>query len=118
MRSHAVLATSAVIAAIAVSHRNGVAHDDPPTTTIRAEDIGRRVQVIGKLGVPLRQAMSVTGTWVEIKFTQPPPKPAISTETLKAVAAIAGVPSISTAPAVSSSTAPAVSSSSAAAVSG
>ncbi len=76
MRSHAVIVLLAGLMVAACVRYNSVAHDNPAAvTTIRAEDIGRSVQVVGRLGPPLRQVMSVEGTWMEIEFTQPQPKP-------------------------------------------
>ncbi|MFL5331388.1 MAG: hypothetical protein ACJ8C4_21070 [Gemmataceae bacterium] len=76
MRLQALLVVVAVIATMAVSNHKGVAFDDSPTkTVIRAKDIGRGVEIIGRLGVPLRQTVSVTGAWVELKFTRPQAKP-------------------------------------------
>lgn len=44
--------------------------------TIRADEIGRSVSVLGKLGSPLRSVVSVSGIWVEL--TEGPAKPGSS----------------------------------------
>ena len=44
-----------------------------PVSTVRAEDIGRTVTVLGRLGKPLREMMTVRGIWEEL--TGPQDKP-------------------------------------------
>ncbi len=39
--------------------------DRKAPTTIRADEIGRTVKVLGRLGCPLYEMMAVRGTWVE-----------------------------------------------------
>ena len=51
--------------------------DEPKApTTVRADEIGRSVSVLGKLGSPLRSVVSVSGVWVEL--TEGPEKPGSS----------------------------------------
>ncbi len=49
------------------------AEEPKPPTTIRADEVGRSVCVLGRLGSPLRSVVSVSGIWVEV--TEGPSKP-------------------------------------------
>ena len=54
-----------------------LAGDEPkPLTTIRADEVGRSVSVLGRLGSSLRSVVSVSGGWVEL--TEGPSKPGSS----------------------------------------
>jgi hypothetical protein len=72
-----VLVTSGLLLAIASDRAGRLAGDEPkPPTTIRADEVGRSVSVLGKLGFPLRSVVSVSGIWVEL--TEGPSKPGSS----------------------------------------
>ena len=72
-----VLATAGLLLSIASDRTCRLAGDEPKaSTTIRADEVGRRVRVLGKLGSPLRSVVSVSGVWVEL--TEGPEKPGSS----------------------------------------
>ena len=72
-----VLFTVCLLLHIASDRTSTLAGDEPkPPTTIRADEIGRSVRLLGKLGSPIREVMSVSGIWV--KLTEGPSKPGSS----------------------------------------
>lgn len=64
--------TSVVVLAIvlvgggAACPQKGLGGEPPAVVTVRVEDIGEIVRVLGTLGAPLREVLSVHGTWVEL----------------------------------------------------
>ena len=58
----------------AADPNSGFAGDEPkPPTTIQVAEIGRTIRALGQLGFPLRDVVSVQGSWVEL--TDGPAKP-------------------------------------------
>jgi len=76
-RTSFVLATVGLLLGIASDRTCRLAGDEPMApTTIRADEVGRSVSVLGTLGSPLRSVVSVSGVWVEL--TEGPSKPGSS----------------------------------------
>ena len=61
---------SAAVPQIALTPPRG---EPPLATTVRIEEIGTTIRVLGTLGVSLREVVSVHGTWMEL--TDGPAKP-------------------------------------------
>jgi hypothetical protein len=71
------LVTFGLLLGIASDRTCRLAGDEPkPPTTIRADEVGRSVSVLGKLRSPLRSVVSVSGVWVEL--SEGPSKPGSS----------------------------------------
>lgn len=72
-----VLVALTLLFGVASDRTSSLAGDEPkPPAAIRADEIGRSVNVLGKLGSPLRSVVSVSGVWVEL--TEGPAKPGSS----------------------------------------
>jgi hypothetical protein len=60
-----ILAVCLVAGMVTMDSAKLAGEDQKPQSTIRAEDIGLTVKVLGRLGCPLHEVMAVRGTWVE-----------------------------------------------------